>query len=66
MVPQVLQTELHPRLPQSELLETARAAEMLPVGVAWGFRSREELLAAGARVLVQTPADLAELLENKQ
>jgi phosphoglycolate phosphatase len=47
-------------------IETARAAEMLPVGVAWGFRSREELLAAGARVLVPTPADLVELLENKQ
>ena len=41
---------------------TAAAAGMLPVGAAWGFRSREELLASGARVVVEHPRRLLELL----
>jgi phosphoglycolate phosphatase len=39
-------------------MQTACAAGMFPVGVLWGFRSAEELIAAGARVLLTEPADL--------
>ena len=31
---------------------------MLPVGVTWGFRTREELEESGARVLIDRPAEL--------
>ncbi len=36
----------------------ARAAGMHPVGVLWGFRTREELLSGGAEQLLQTPQEL--------
>jgi phosphoglycolate phosphatase len=39
-------------------MRTARNAGMVPLGVLWGFRGREELLAAGARRLFETPAEL--------
>ena len=32
-------------------MQTARAAGMFPVGVLWGFRPAEELIAAGAKLL---------------
>ena len=41
---------------------TARNTGMLPVGAAWGFRGPDELLQAGARLLVREPAELPELL----
>jgi phosphoglycolate phosphatase len=39
-------------------MRTARSAGMVPLGVLWGFRGREELLAAGARRLLAAPAEL--------
>ena len=39
-------------------MEAARAHGLRAVGVTWGFGSRDELRAAGADVLVTTPADL--------
>ena len=44
-------------------METARAAGFLPVGVEWGYRSREELSQAGAEIILGEPAYLLELLE---
>ena len=41
---------------------TARNADMVSVGVGWGFRGLEEVRAAGARHLVDTPAQLPELV----
>lgn len=41
---------------------TARNADMISVGVAWGFRGLEEVRAAGARHLVDAPAQLPELV----
>ncbi len=41
---------------------TARNAGARPVGVTWGYRSREELLAAGAAHLIDRPAELLQLL----
>lgn len=39
-------------------MATARAAGMLPLGAAWGFRSTAELLQAGARAVVEQPGDI--------
>ncbi|MBU1571406.1 MAG: HAD family hydrolase, partial [Proteobacteria bacterium] len=39
-------------------MKTSVAAEMFPVGALWGFRTGEELINAGARILVKNPADL--------
>jgi|WetSurSiteA1Bulk_404760.scaffolds.fasta_scaffold01387_4 phosphoglycolate phosphatase len=40
---------------------TATSAGMYPVGVLWGFRSGEELLANGAKQLVNHPLELCRL-----
>lgn len=39
-------------------METAIAARMIPIGVLWGFRDREELERAGAQTIVATPSEL--------
>jgi phosphoglycolate phosphatase len=44
-------------------METARGAGMCPVGVAWGFRSIEELRSGGAAAIIERPAELLGLLE---
>jgi phosphoglycolate phosphatase len=42
-------------------MRTAAAAGMTAVGVSWGFRTRDELVAAGAAVVLERPAELLEL-----
>ena len=44
-------------------LATAKNAGMACIAVSWGFRSREQLLAAGATELASTAEDLEKLLE---
>lgn len=44
-------------------MQTAANAGMFPVGVAWGFRPREELVESGARVVLETPLQLLDFLE---
>ncbi|MBN1904907.1 MAG: HAD family hydrolase [Deltaproteobacteria bacterium] len=39
-------------------MKTAVAAGMYPVGVLWGFRTRDELLDNGAKMLLEKPLDL--------
>lgn len=39
-------------------MRTASAAGMFPLGVLWGFRGAEELIVAGAKLLVDEPASL--------
>jgi phosphoglycolate phosphatase len=39
-------------------MQTANAAGMFPVGVSWGFRPRSEMLAGGARAMIDRPAEL--------
>jgi phosphoglycolate phosphatase len=60
------------QLPPSEILyigdtsidmQTAIAARMFPVGVLWGFRSREELVQSGAQTVVEHPLDIVSLLQ---
>jgi phosphoglycolate phosphatase len=43
-------------------MKTAIAAGMHPVGALWGFRDADELIASGARTLIQRPAELLRLL----
>jgi phosphoglycolate phosphatase len=43
-------------------VRTAIAAGMYPVGALWGFRTAEELTAAGARTLIRHPMELMALL----
>lgn len=43
-------------------METAAAAGVRSAGVTWGFRDRAELETAGARHIVDRPAELLELL----
>ncbi len=43
-------------------MHTAVNAGLLPVGVTWGYRDRDELLAAGAACLLDRPDDLLNLL----
>jgi phosphoglycolate phosphatase len=45
-------------------MQTAVAAGMTPVGALWGFRTAQELLAAGAKALLAKPADLLRLLDG--
>jgi phosphoglycolate phosphatase len=43
-------------------MRTAVSAGCLPLGVLWGYRDAETLLAAGARRLINKPEELLELL----
>lgn len=45
-------------------IDTARNAAIDCVCVSWGFRSREQLLEAGATVIVDSPEALAEFVER--
>jgi len=44
-------------------MQTAVAAGMYPVGVLWGFRQADELLASGAKVLIEKPLDFLKVLD---
>lgn len=43
-------------------MQTAKNANMFPVGVSWGYRSEDELIASGAKVVINAPLDLIEIL----
>lgn len=45
-------------------IDTARAAGMPSVGVLWGFRGMDELLAHGARFLAERPSDILEIIRD--
>ena len=45
-------------------MHTAINAGCLPVGVEWGYRGADVLVAAGAKVLVKTPVELTGIFEN--
>jgi phosphoglycolate phosphatase len=47
-------------------MQTARNAGMFPVGALWGFRDRDELLEAGAEVLVERPGELLTLVARRE
>lgn len=43
-------------------MKTAVAASMFPVGVTWGFRTVDELLENGCKVLIDRPLEILDLL----
>jgi phosphoglycolate phosphatase len=43
-------------------MKTAKAAGMCPIGVLWGFRTADELIASGANALIPNPTDLLKIL----
>ena len=45
-------------------MKTAVAAGMYPVGVLWGYRDEEELLADGAEAVVEKPEEIIEILRK--
>ncbi|MDD2560117.1 MAG: HAD family hydrolase [Bacteroidales bacterium] len=45
-------------------MQTAKNAGMTALGVSWGFRSRQELLDNGADYVVDTPAEILDLLKT--
>ena len=45
-------------------MQTAAAAGMFPVGVLWGFRTPEELLSSGAKVIVAAPREVLSVLDS--
>lgn len=45
-------------------VETAINAGMIPVGCTWGYRSRQELIDAGAQHLIDHPEELIGLLDK--
>ncbi len=45
-------------------MRTANAAGMIGIGALWGFRSKEELVGAKARYLLERPEDLLRLLAD--
>jgi phosphoglycolate phosphatase len=42
----------------------AQAADAHAVGVAWGYHSSDELRAAGAEAIAETPGELAAILKG--
>ena len=47
-------------------LQTAQNAQLRCVSVTWGFRTKEQLLNAGAGPIIRTPQELPELLARLQ
>ena len=43
-------------------IQTAKNADMYAVGALWGFRSREELIRAGADAVISDPMELMKIL----
>ncbi|WP_439130367.1 HAD family hydrolase [Polaribacter sp.] len=41
---------------------TAKKANMHPVGVVWGYRTKEELISSGAKFILENPLDLIKIL----
>ncbi|MCD7839059.1 MAG: HAD family hydrolase [Erysipelotrichaceae bacterium] len=47
-------------------VETAKNGHMKCIGVAWGFRGREELATAGADYVVDTALEIAEIIDENR
>ena len=43
-------------------MEGAKENGLFPVGVLWGFRTRQELVEAGAGMLCEAPVQLADVI----
>ncbi len=47
-------------------MKTAVSAGMFPVGCIWGYRPADELLKYGAKVLINHPAEVLDILNNNR
>jgi phosphoglycolate phosphatase len=47
-------------------MQTAVASGMFPVGCLWGYRTGDELLKSGAKILIKTPAEVLDILDGKR
>ena len=47
-------------------MQTAVSAGMFPVGCIWGYRTADELLASGAKTLINTPAEVLDIINNRR
>jgi phosphoglycolate phosphatase len=45
-------------------MQTAVSSGMFPVGCLWGYRTAEELLESGAKVLIDNPLDVLGVIDN--
>ena len=45
-------------------MKTAVAAGMFPVGCLWGYRTADELLESGAKLLIDNPLDVLGVIDN--
>ena len=43
-------------------MQTATNANMFAVGVSWGYRTEDELIASGAKLMLNSPSDLMKIL----
>ncbi|KUJ63435.1 HAD family hydrolase [Flavobacteriaceae bacterium CRH] len=43
-------------------MQTSTNANMFPVGVSWGYRTEAELIASGAKLVLNNPSELIEVL----
>jgi phosphoglycolate phosphatase len=39
---------------------------MFPVGCIWGYRTADELLESGAKALINTPAEVLDIINNRR
>ncbi len=46
-------------------IETGKNSGAYPIGVLWGFRGREELLACGAKEFIEKPSELLDILARR-
>jgi phosphoglycolate phosphatase len=47
-------------------MKTAVNAGMFPVGCLWGYRPADELLQSGAKVLINTPAEILDIIDHRR
>ena len=45
-------------------MKTAVAAGMFPVGCLWGYRTADELIESGAKILIDNPLDVLGIIDN--
>jgi phosphoglycolate phosphatase len=45
-------------------MQTATNANMMAVGVSWGYRPEEELMAEGAKLIINHPSDLIQIVNS--
>ncbi len=47
-------------------MQTAKNGGFVAIGVLWGFRGKDELIEAGADIILEKPVDLMNFLDSKR